>query len=298
MQSRDTFSSYNPAITFMFFIGAVVFGMFFIHPLFLICSFCLSAAYYLTIRGRQGVKFIAGMIPLFVFLSIFSPLLNTYGDTVLFTYFGGRHYTFESLCCGMAVAAMLVTVLTWFASYNIVMTADKFMYLFGKRAPAISLVLSTVLRLVPSFRKKLNQIATARKCIGKAGESGAKREKIENGMTLISTLVTWALEGGIVMADSMRARGYGAGQRTNFAIYRFDLRDAALMAFMTTLIIIILFCGIMGGMSAEYTPTLNIAKVGNPYTLVGIAAYFIFLSIPVGVNIREAIIWRTLRSRI
>lgn len=295
MQNKDTFSNYNPIINFTFFIGAVVFSMFFLHPAFLVCSLILAFAYYITVRGRAGLKMLVGMIPLFLVLSAISPLFNPNGRTVLFTYFGGRAYTLESLSYGIILAAMFVSIITWFASYNRVMTSDKFLYIFGKGAPSISLVLSMIMRLVPNFQIKAKQIAGARKCVGKAGDFGTKKEKIENGMTVASTLTTWALEGGIVTADSMRSRGYGSGKRSNFSIYRFDKRDIALLIIMAILIGCILFCGIMGGMKS--VPSQALWEV-NFYTIAGIIAYAGFLAIPTVLNIMEAIIWRILRSRI
>ena len=298
MENKDTFSGYNPLITFLFFIGAVVFGMFFVHPAFLVCSFLLAFAYHITVRGARGFRLLFGMLPLFILLSVVNPLFNTYGEHILFTYFGGRPYTLEALFYGMAIAAMFVSMMTWFALYNSVMTSDKFLYIFGKAAPAVSLVLSMIMRLVPNFRRKAEQITAARKCIGKAGSSGTKKEKIRNGMTILSTLTTWALEGGIVTADSMRSRGYGSGPRSSFSIYRFDSRDKALLAIMCILVAVVLVCGIMGGAKAVYTPALFISWFDNMYTAAGLAAYFIFLSIPTVLNITEAITWRILRSKI
>ena len=295
MESKYTFSSYNPIINFTFFIGAVVFGMFFMHPAFLLCSFILAFTYYINIKGRKGFKLLFGMIPLFIILSIVSPLLNPNGDTVLFTYFGGRPYTLEALYYGMALTAMFISIIAWFASYNLVMTSDKFIYIFGKTAPSISLVLSMIMRLVPNFKKKAVQIASARECVGKAGGMGTKRQRIENGMTVLSTLTTWALEGGIITADSMRSRGYGVGKRTNFSIYRFDKRDIILLTVMFILIVLILFCSIMGGTS--YTAGERI-RLDNPYTIIGLAGYLVFLAIPVAINITEEITWHILRSKI
>lgn len=54
MSSIDTFSGYSPIINFTFYIGAIVCGMFFIHPVFLACAVVLSAAYYLTIKRCVG----------------------------------------------------------------------------------------------------------------------------------------------------------------------------------------------------------------------------------------------------
>ncbi|NLD20627.1 MAG: energy-coupling factor transporter transmembrane protein EcfT [Clostridiales bacterium] len=298
MQSSDTFSTYNPAINFMFFAGAVIFGMFFIHPAFLACTCFFAFAYYATIKRRKAVKLILGMIPVFVVLSALNPLFNTRGNTVLFTYFGGRPYTMEALYYGMAIAAMFVAIITWFACYNVVMTSDKFMYLFGRFIPAISMVLTMVLRFVPNYQRKLMQILSARRCIGKSGDSGCKREKAENSLTAVSALTTWAFEGGIMIADSMRSRGYGCGRRTNFSVYRFDGRDRALLMLIMALIAVVFACGAWGGMETTYTPRLYIRSISDGITLFGMVSYTILLAVPTVLNIREDITWRILRSRI
>ncbi len=294
--SRDTFSSYDPVINFIFFAGAVVFSMFFIHPLFLICTFFLSSVYYLTVKGRSGIRLIIGMIPLFIFMSAVNPLLNSAGDTVMFTYFGGRPYTFEALCYGMALSCMFISVIIWFASYSIVMTSDKFMYIFGRTAPSLSLVFTMILRFLPLYRKKAAQISSARSCIGRSGSQGTRGEKIRSGMTILSALTSWALEGGIVTADSMRSRGYGSGSRTAFSIYRFGLRDMLLMAVMVALAIIVILCGATGSAGASYTPEMNISPASDIHTAAGAAAYFVFLSLPSVINITEEIKWNILRS--
>lgn len=298
MESRDSFSSYNPAINFAFFAGAIVFGMFYIHPAFLICTVFFAFAYYITIKGLKGFKFIFFMAPVFLVLSALNPVFNTRGSIVLFTYFGGRPYTLEALFYGMAVAAMFVAIITWFACYNAVMTSDKFMYLFGRFIPAISLVLTMVLRLVPNYQRKLTQILSARKCIGKAGNCGDKKEKAENSLTAISALTTWAFEGGIITADSMRSRGYGSGRPTTFSIYRFDGRDKGLLVLTALLIVTVFVCGAMGGMDTTYTPVLYIKGFDDPITMLGIISYTILLAIPTALNIMEEIAWRILRSRI
>ena len=295
MRNKDTFSSYNPIINFFFFACAIGLGMFFMHPIYLVCSLVLAVVYYLTIEGAKGLKFLVLMIPLMVLLTIINPLFNSAGEHVLFNYFG-RAYTMEGLMYGAAIAFMFVSVLSWFASYNAVMTSDKFVYIFGRFLPSISLVLTMILRLVPNFQKKASQIATARMCVGKAGDNTDKKEKIGNAMTVLSGLTTWALEGGIVTADSMRSRGYGSGKRTNFAIYRFDSRDVILLIVMIGLVGGICVCGLMGGAAVIYTPALEITF--NIYTIIGSLMYFCLLAIPSFINIMEEIIWHILRSRI
>jgi len=295
MQSKDSFSSYNPIINFVFFIGAIALGMFFVHPVFLACSFILAFAYYLTIQKKKGLKFLLAMIPLVVILSIINPILNNAGATVLFTYFD-RNFTLEALYYGIALALMFASILGWFASYNLVMTSDKFVYIFGRMIPSVSMVLSMILRLLPTYQTKAKQIATARMCIGKAVDKGERKEKIENGMTVLYSLLTWALEGGIITADSMRSRGYGCARRTNFAIYRFDNRDWLLLLTMIVMMAGVLICSFMGGTEVIFDPVLSIDF--NKFTVIGGILYFIFLLIPTAINITEAIVWHILRSRI
>ena len=292
---KDSFSSYNPIINFTFFIGAIILGMFFIHPVYLAASVVLSAVYLVTIKGAKSFKTIAALCVVFVVVSLINPLFNTRGDTVLFTYFN-RPYTLEALFYGMSTGAMLVSVLLWFASYNEVMTSDKFLYIFGTSIPSLSLILTMVLRLVPSYERKATQIASARKCVGKAGDAGEKREKIDNGLTVLSALTSWALEGAIVTADSMRSRGYGTAKRTSFSIYRFEARDKLLTLTMFLLIAAVITAASQGSTSASYIPNAVIAKIDNGYSVIGVASYTGFLSIPTLLNIKEALTWKYLRN--
>ncbi len=273
-------------------------GMFFVHPAYVASSMLLSCAYYISICGRKAFRTIAGLLVLFVLLSVLNPLLNTYGERVLFTYFNGRPYTLEALFYGVATSGMVVSVLLWFCSYNAVMTSDKFLYIFGRFAPAISLLLTMVLRLVPSYERKVSQIASARKCIGKAGDSGEKKELINNGLTVLGSLTSWALEGAIVTADSMRSRGYGCGKRTAFSVYSFGAADKLLAIIMLLLIICVVVCAAMGATYVTYTPVMNITPINTVNSVAGIISYIAFLSIPTFLNIKETIVWSVLIKRI
>ena len=296
--NNNAFAACHPGITFLFFIAAIIFGMCFLHPVFLAVSCVLSAACLITIRRRRALKTIAVLTAVFVVIAVLNPIFNANGQQVLFVMPWGNNYCLEALCYGIAIGAVFVTVMLWFASYNTVMTSDKFIFLFGRAIPSLSLVLTMILRLVPSFRKKADQIAGARKCIGKGGMSGTRAESVQNGMSIVSSLTVWALEGGIITADSMQSRGYGSGNRTSFSVYRFDGRSKTLLAVLTVLIAIVLFCGIKGGMKTTYVPAMDITGPDDPYMLTGIIAYIILLAVPTVLNIMEAFKWHSLRSKI
>ena len=290
---HDAFSKYHPAVNFLFFAGAIGCGVVIQHPTYLAAGVVTGAIYYLLLNGKKGWKTVLGLLPMFVFLTAINPLFNTLGATPLFHLFG-RPYTFEALLYGAAIAAMFVTMLLWFGCYNKVLTSDKFTSLFGNLIPAISLLLVMVFRMVPNFIRKTQQIIGARKSIGKgAGEAATTKEKLGDGMTVLGSLTSWALEGSVVTGDSMRARGYGTAKRSSFMIYRITAADRWLLAVMALLMTLTILAACLGQTVAVFTPTLDIAPVSW-----GVLAYTGYLLIPTALHIKEAIQWHISRSKI
>ena len=97
------------------------------------------------------------------------------------------------------------------------MTSDKFIYLFGKAIPAVSLILSMVLRFVPRFKNQIEKTSDSQKCIGRDVTNGNVLARAKHGMKILSVMTTWALENSVETADSMKSRGYGLRGRNNFS---------------------------------------------------------------------------------
>ena len=295
--SMDAFSKRHPLVNFIFFLGAIGFGVVIQHPVYLAAGFLCGTTYYLLLNGRKGIKMLLGLLPLFLIMTAINPLFNTYGATLLFYVFG-RPYTLEALYYGMAIAAVFVVMLIWFGCYNAVLTSDKFTSLFGNLIPALSLLLVMVLRMIPNLMRKARQFAGARKSIGKgSGDNATNKEKITDGMTILSALTDWALEGGVVTGDSMRSRGYGSAMRTSFVVYRMTGIDSFLLVIQCVLILAVLGTALTGGTTATYTPDFYIAPVSGMHIL-GLVAYCAYLSIPTVLHIKEAIQWHISRSKI
>ncbi len=290
------FAGYHPAVNFAFFIGAIMMGMFFTHPALLCVSVFSSVLFYLLLTGRKGVRFILGLLALFVCVALINPLFNQLGDTLLFTYCGDRRFTLEALLYGIATGGMFLSVLVWFACYNIVMTSDKFIYLFARCIPAVSLLLSMVLRLVPSFKRQTATIATARKGIGKAPTNGNKKTRLQNSMDVLSVLTSWALEGAVITADSMKSRGYGSGPRSNFSIYKLTRRDIAALSIMLASFVLTVTGAALGGTAITYYPTVTMQT--GIHTALSAVGYLLFLALPSVIQIWEEATWHILRSRI
>ncbi|MBQ3194109.1 MAG: energy-coupling factor transporter transmembrane protein EcfT [Oscillospiraceae bacterium] len=295
--SMDAFSKRHPLVNFIFFLGAIGFGVVIQHPVYLAVGFLCGITYYLLLNGRKGMKMLLGLLPLFLIMTAINPLFNTYGATLLFYVFG-RPYTLEALYYGMAIAAVFVVMLIWFGCYNAVLTSDKFTSLFGNLIPALSLLLVMVLRMIPNLMRKARQFAGARKSIGKgSAENATNKEKLTDGMTILSALTDWALEGGVITGDSMRSRGYGSAKRTSFMIYRMTGIDSFLLVIQCVLILAVLGTALTGGTTATYTPDFYIAPVSGMHIL-GLVAYCAYLSIPTVLHIKEAIQWHISRSKI
>ncbi len=286
----DAFSKCHPLTNFVYFLGVIGFAVVIQHPLYLTAS-CIGAVLYLMLlKGRRGLPLVLGMIPVFLVLSVINPLFNTDGQHVLFAVFG-RPYTLEALCYGAAVAGIFVAMMLWFNCYSIVLTSDKFVCLFGSLIPALSLLLVMVLRMIPNLMRKARQIMGARKSIGKgAGQSSSSREKVADGAGVLSALTDWALEGSIITADSMRARGYGTAKRTSFQLYCMTVRDICLLTLTVALAAGVILAG---GMEASFTPVLAIAA-----PTWGFPLYCMFLLIPSALHAKEAVQWRIFVSKI
>ena len=263
------------------------------HPAYLLAGIVTGAVYYLLLNGKKGWKTILGLLPMFLILTAVNPLFNTLGATPLF-YLFGRRYTLEALLYGAALASMFVIMMLCFGCYNKVLTSDKFTSLFGSIIPAISLVLVMVFRMVPNFIRKTQQITGARRSIGKGGaENASNKEKLNDGLTVLGALTSWALEGSVVTGDSMRARGYGCAKRSSFMIYRMTLTDWALLFIMIALLVLTVMAACFGQVSAVFVPAIDLAPASW-----GLLTYTCYLLIPTALHIKEAIQWHISRSKI
>lgn len=291
------FSACHPAINFIFFAAVIVGGMCFVHPWFLAVSLVAALGYYLLLRGRRAWDALRWMLPLAVVAALINPVFVPRGDTVLFTWLAGRAFTLEALLYGAASGAMFLTVVLWFGCFNVVMTEDKLQHLFAPIAPSLALTFSMTLRLVPHFSRKAAQIAHARACVGKGAAEGTRRERIEHGAQVLSALTGWALEGAVETADSMRARGWGCGARTRFALWRFGRRELMLAAGMALALAALIAGLAVGGVKMEYYPTVTLPPVDG-WTCLALVGYGILCFLPFIVTIWEEISWRISRSKI
>ena len=236
------------------------------------------------------------MLPMLLIAAAMNPIFNHQGATILTYLWDGNPLTLESIWFGLAAAVTMVGVVNWFSCYNAVMTSDKFVYLFGRIIPALSLVLSMALRLVPKFNKRMKTISNAQKSIGRMNQKGLIA-KLKSGIRVFSIMITWALEEGIETADSMNSRGYGLPGRSAFSIYKFDSRDKLTLAAMLVLAGYIIAGSALGGIEFRYFPVISGIKT-DWFALSVYAAHFGLCAMPLAMNILEEKKWKAIQSKI
>lgn len=193
-------------------------------------------------------------------MALLNPMFNHYGVTpLLYIESSGNWVTLEAMVYGIVLGCVLFIMILWFSCYNQIMTSDKFIYLFGRIIPAMSLMLSMALRFVPHFMAQLKVIRNGQKCVGMDVSNGKWFKKIRYALNMVSILVTWALENAIETADSMKSRGYGLRGRTAFSIYRFNRRDKLLGTMLVGLCVIFGYGCYRGAAFAQYNPRILLA---------------------------------------
>ena len=297
MRNKDAFSGYHPAINFLYFALVLLFSMCLMHPAYLAISLAGALAYDITLKGRKAVRFaVIGLLPMAALAALVNPAFNHEGATILTYLPSGNPLTLESMLYGVAAAVMLASVVLWFATYNEIMSSDKFVYLFGRVIPALSLVLSMVLRFIPKFKTQMQTVSEAQACIGRDTKNGSVFRRAGNAVKIFSIMVTWSLENAIETADSMRSRGYGLPGRTAFSIYHFDDRDKSALVWL-------IFCGtyiisgwMAGGTYFRYYPTTK-GIVFTPMTVSFMLVYLALVLTPVILDRKEDRQWQSLQSK-
>ena len=286
------FKTYHPIVNFIYFLLVIGFSMFLMHPVSLGITLFSAIVYITVLKGKKALLIsVLSAIPIMILGAVINPLFSHEGLTILTYLPSGNPLTLEAFYYGFAAAAMLMAVIIHFSSYNEIMTSDKFIYLFGRIIPSLSLVISMTLRFVPTFLARLREIKTVQKTLGVSMSEGSIIKRARSATKILSILITWSLENAVETADSMKSRGYGLSGRTAYSIFRFEKRDLIALLWMGVLTIVI-FWGIKSGaLTYSYFPIFKVGKFSIGVHL----AYLMLCMTPVIIEVREAIRWKAIK---
>lgn len=288
----NEFKTYHPIVNFVYFVFVIGFSCFFMHPVCLCISLASGFIYSVMLKGKKAIKTnLIYMLPMLLFVALINPVFNHDGVTVLHYLPDGNPLTLESVVYGICAATMILSVICHFSCYNEVMTSDKFLYLFGKIIPSLSLIISMTLRFVPKFAYQLKVVINAQRCMGRDVSSGSIIKRAKHGLNILSIMTTWSLENAIETADSMKSRGYGIPGRTAFSIYTFDKRDQKALICILFLGIYTLVGNLTGKMYFSYFPSIKPPDV-SVFGISVFTAYLLLCICPVIIEIWEVRKWK------
>lgn len=290
------FEWYHPIILFVYFIAMIFITMFTQHPVLLGISFVCALSFCGMLMGlKKLLKSLAYSIPVLLVIAVTNPLFSHNGETVLF-FLNDNPVTLEAILYGLDIAVMIMAVFYWFKCYHAVMTSDKFIYLFGRVIPKLSLLLSMVLNFIPKFKRQYKEIDQSQKALGIYGAKGYI-DKIRSRIRVLSILVTWSLENSVETADSMRARGYGLKGRTSYSIFKWTVRDTVMAALVFAFTAMICFLMSLGYAEYWFYPTFK-AFDRSVLAILLYVGLFVLMMLSTATEIKENIAWRYLRSKI
>lgn len=295
MRNRSAFGGCHPLVNLLYFCAVIGFSMFFKHPAVPVVSLFGAAWYYIKLKGRGAARFLLKYtLPVSLLAAVINAAFNHRGATILCYLPTGNPLTLESIAYGLAAAVMFAAVLTWFGCFSEIMTSDKFVYLFGRITPSLSLVLSMTLRFAPRFARQFERVKEARLCLGEKPRGAFGR--LKNAFVCFSVMTSWALEGSIITADSMKSRGFGLRGRTAFSLYRFTERDLGVLAWLGLCLMFLISGALSGGFNWRFFPRMR-GDFTEPLTLALELVYLAVCVTPAVIDIWEDRQWSLSRSK-
>ena len=285
------FDDMNPIAVAVYYLCVIAVTMFSMQPLMLSLSLLISVI--TCIQNRSvGVRGHIFSVVLFVIAAVMNPIFVHNGATPLF-YFNDNPITLEAVIYGVSAAGMTVAALYWLRSLSASLSSDKVMYIFGRFSPKLALIISMAIRYVGLFKLRWNRIQSAQKALG-LYDDGNLIDGLRGRARVLSILITWTLENGIVTAESMESRGWGSGRRTSYAPYRVHMSDISFIALCAALTAVTVVG--LNHTGAVYYPKMDF-DLFTPWGIAGAAAFALLCMLPIIINTKEAVKWSLLRSK-
>jgi len=298
MRNKDAFSSYHPINNFIYYILILILSFLIKHPVCICISAVTSFAYFLYLNKKLAIKSLCiFIIPVVFLIVILNPIFNHQGMTILKYLPSNNPLTLESIIGGIAAAIILASRIIWFQTYCEIMTTDKFVYIFGKIVPPLSLVVSMCLRFVPKFKEHWNDVIDAQLNLGRDKKNGSLIQRLKLSIRILSITISWSIENAIDSASSMKSRGYGTEKRTAFSIYSFDQRDKEMIIWIIFCSVFILIGIACKGIYFRYYPNIKGVEF-NAFTISYIFVYLLLCLTPLIVDVKEDIVWKHIQSKI
>ena len=285
----DIFKRRHPLVPLCLLLSILLLAMFAQSPRITVPALAGAVLFLCTVRGGFTVRSVIGYLLCWALIAAVNPLFSTGGATPL-VFVAGRPYTREALLYGVHLGAMLLAVLLWFRCERLLIPEEHRFFLFGRFAPKLALLISSVLRFVPLLKRRATAMRDAQTAVGVYDDPDWIHRAGSN-MTTMSALTTWSLEHAVDTGAAMKARGYGLPGRTSYALFLWHRRDGLCCLFLLCCALPVLGAALSGGLSFSVYPTPHGAAV-TPLLLFCAIVYFSLCISPVLWNRLEVLAWK------
>lgn len=222
----------------------IILAMLSFHPLYLLLQLVSLGVIIICSQNAAEWKLYLKIsmwmaIPIIIINTLFnhagvSSILLVSGIPIVDTI----NISLEALLFGLVMSLRLLVVMSAFCLITYTIHPDKVLQLASRWGKISALTIALSVRLVPLMASDLKRITQVQRCRGLRLETGGLWLRIKNSIPVISILVSSSLERSWQMAESMDARGFGTGIRTQYSREIWRPRDslvlgAALVALLT-----------------------------------------------------------------
>lgn len=285
----------HPFASFLFFAVLLAFIMFISNPVITVLSVISGLIFLVTLGAKIKLRDAVFYFLLILASSVVNPMFVHKGETVLF-FLNDNPITAEAFLYGADIGASIVGIIIWFRCFNIVMTNEKILFLFGKILPKTAFVISSAMGFIPTIKLKAEEIKTAEKVMG-IFSGDTLYDRMKATAYIYSILITFAFENAVEMGSAMKSRCYGNNKPVYYSAYNWKKSDTLFSAVYSAIFLMMLYFTARGFLSFQFYPTASYSLTSE-YAFIPYLSFLAVCLLPSILNIKEELIWKYYISRI
>ncbi|MBN2027850.1 MAG: energy-coupling factor transporter transmembrane protein EcfT [Actinobacteria bacterium] len=291
----------NPVISLFLVVTLAVTSLLLENPVYtaLVCAATLALIYTADVWEECKAFMRIGLV-VALFIAVLNPLINNQGIHVLIygpriPLWGNLDITLEAILYGLSSAVRVFTVIMVFGLASTVINPDDLLGMFSRFSSRSSLSAALAVRLYPSMVSEAREIREVQLVRGERLKGGGRLSRARSYMPMLLALFQGSLDRAACIAESMSARGFGSGRRTQIRRHHFRPRDAVIAAVSLAVLGVAIAAAVAGRSAYSFFPTLS--DPWNEASHAALAALTIAFVAIIALS-RSWKKWHWLRSRI
>lgn len=251
----------NPIIILSLAASWIFLALLFNHPLYIITIFIfINLTLVMSGNYKTFLSQLKYALPFVTIIILINTLFNHNGTTLLFAFnlFNlAINIYLESLFYGLIAGVKLLSIITAFTFYTLVINPDEVLYLTRKLGNQISLIINMSMRLFPLIWTDYSRIQEIQKHRSPTKKNDNVVERVKGTVPTLSILLVNSLDRSLKTAESLYSRGYGSGEYTTYNKLTWYFTDYLLSANIILIISFALWIQLIGGGIYNYYPSLS-----------------------------------------